>query len=269
MNAPVGRNDLQQTLGIGGAELREHPVLHDPLHDGMAAPELFQHLGIGGVAGLGLFDRGQLQLFEQNFPQFFGGIDVEFLARIGVYGRLTGVDALCQHVSEVCQRLSVHRHAGVLHGREHAAQGQVNVVVDPVQIQGEELFLQDRAQLPQGEGLCGGIARQLPGKILQGQLVQAVVPRGGVEHIARQGRIEEALSEGQIQSVQGMAEIFKIAHGFRGVPAEQRGEIILVFGNRHADHARFAGQGDLPVPDPQSAGGLHRGQSLQRVHLLL
>ena len=47
------------------------------LHIVISGLKLFQNLCVGGIAALCLFDRRQTQLFKQNLPEFFGGIDIE------------------------------------------------------------------------------------------------------------------------------------------------------------------------------------------------
>ena len=56
---PVGVHGLQQSLGVGGFQLGVLPVLQHRVHNGMLEAELFQHLGVGGPAGLRLLPVGK------------------------------------------------------------------------------------------------------------------------------------------------------------------------------------------------------------------
>ena len=64
VDASVRTDDLAQTVRVGGLQLGELAVLQDMFDDGVLAPQLFQHVGVGGVAGFGLFHRGKAQLVE-------------------------------------------------------------------------------------------------------------------------------------------------------------------------------------------------------------
>ena len=61
---PVRTDDLGQTVHIGGLQLGELAVLQNLVNDGVLAPQLVQHLGIGGPAGFGLFHRWEPQRFK-------------------------------------------------------------------------------------------------------------------------------------------------------------------------------------------------------------
>ena len=74
VDAPVRGNDLFQPLHIGGVELGQLAVFQDLVDDGVLVPQLFQHLGAGGVAGLGLFHRRQAQVLKEDLAQLLGGV---------------------------------------------------------------------------------------------------------------------------------------------------------------------------------------------------
>ena len=58
VDAPIGADDLGQAVGVGGFQLGELAVLQDAVNNGVLPPELVQHVGVGGVARLGLLHRG-------------------------------------------------------------------------------------------------------------------------------------------------------------------------------------------------------------------
>ncbi|CAN4017544.1 hypothetical protein AJOOGB_AJOOGB_04360, partial [Dysosmobacter welbionis] len=104
-------------VGIGGFQLGVLAILQHRPHDGGLVPELFQHIGVGGPAGLGLFAMGQAQLAEEDLPQLLGGVDVEFLPRHGVdllfqLGAPPG-----QQIPESTEGLGVYPASGGLHLR--------------------------------------------------------------------------------------------------------------------------------------------------------
>ena len=72
VNASVLGNHLEQTVHIGGFELGKLAVLQNLVDDFVLAAQAFQHLGAGGVAGLGLFAGGQTQLFKEDFSKLLG-----------------------------------------------------------------------------------------------------------------------------------------------------------------------------------------------------
>ena len=64
VDTSVRGDDFAKSLYIGGVELGQLPVLQNMDHDLMVGGQLFQYLRIGGIAGLGLFYRGQAQLVK-------------------------------------------------------------------------------------------------------------------------------------------------------------------------------------------------------------
>ena len=142
MDAPVGGDDLAQAVHVGGFQLGELAVVQNGLDDGVLAPQLLQHLGVGGVARLGLFHRRQPQLFKEDLAQLLGGVDVELLPRQRENGLLVPGDALGQGLAEGGEGFPVHQHPGQLHLGQHGAQGQLHLLVEL----GEVQFLQTLGQ---------------------------------------------------------------------------------------------------------------------------
>ena len=213
VDASVGSDDLAQPLHIGGVELGVLPVLQDGVHDGMLSPELFQHLGVGGPAGLGLFHRGQTQLFKKDAAQLLGGVNVEALPRQVVNDLLVSLDAPLEHLAELGQGLPVHQEARLLHPGQDGTQGQLHSVV---KLMHPQLLQPGRHGLPQGADE-GAVAQQRPqhrrpvrqrGKGVGGQigllrlgifmvevgdaqLLQLVAAVGGGQQIGGQGGVKD------------------------------------------------------------------------------
>ena len=167
VDAPVVGDHLAQAVHIGGLQFGELAVVQDLLDDGVLAPELVQHLRVGGVARLGLLHRGQAQLVKEDAAQLLGGVDVELLPGQLVDGGLHLVDALGEHLPELDQGPPVHQHPDLLHLGQHRAQGEVHLVVELVQPQ----LLQPLGEgLPQGpdEGGVGQQGRGGRGRVGQG-----------------------------------------------------------------------------------------------------
>ncbi|MOA39942.1 hypothetical protein D3C78_1617620 [compost metagenome] len=64
MNLAVLPNLLQQPLYIGRLKLRKLTVIQDERNDVVIRRKLLQHIGIGGVACLGLLPCRKLQLLK-------------------------------------------------------------------------------------------------------------------------------------------------------------------------------------------------------------
>ena len=136
----------------------------------MLGAELFQHLGAGGVPRLGLFHRGQPQPLKEDPPQLLGGIDVKLLPRLGIDLPLEHLDAGLQGLAEVGQGRLVHQHPGLLHLRQHGAEGALNLLIHLGQAELCHLLGQAAVQGGQqadvvGQGLPGllGALLTLPG----------------------------------------------------------------------------------------------------------
>jgi len=130
VDAPVGRDLLEQPVGIGGLELREHAVVEDLVNDRVLAAQLFEHGGIRAPAGLGLFPGREHELVKQHVAELLRRLDVERLARAGPNALLQLLDGAREALAEIIQRLAVHEKARVLHARQHRAQRQLDVQRD-------------------------------------------------------------------------------------------------------------------------------------------
>ena len=72
VDSAVLAHRFQQPVYVGRTQLAVLPPFQHIVHDGIFAPELFQNVRIGGIAGLGFFAMGQLHFTEQHLTQLFG-----------------------------------------------------------------------------------------------------------------------------------------------------------------------------------------------------
>ena len=114
----------------------------------MLATQLIQHLGVGGIARLGLLHRGQAQLVEEDLAQLLGGVDIKGLPGQFVNLGLGSVDASGEHLPEADQGAPVDEEALMLHLGQHGAKGQLHVPVEGAHPQ----LLQ-----PLGQGVLQGV----------------------------------------------------------------------------------------------------------------
>ncbi len=181
VDAAVLMDLLDEAVGVGGFELGEHPVVLNGGDDGVLVLQLFQDIGIGGIAGLGLFHRGQAQLVKEQFSQLDGRIDVEGGVGVGIDDLLRGRDALGEHLPELLQLGPVDGNAPALHAVEHRTQGQLDLVVEAFHAVILKLPAKGRVQLPEGFGAGGGIpVLHAHPKEGGGQLGHRIVRLGGV-----------------------------------------------------------------------------------------
>ena len=257
VNAAVVGDDLEQAVGIGGGELGQHPVFENGVDDRVLGPQLLQHLGVGVIAGLGLLHRGQAQLVEENRAQLFGGENGDFLPGQGIDRGLGLVNAPGQHGSEVRQRGPVHGHADALHVREHGAEGELDLPVEPVHALGLQLVRQHRPELGHGRGLGGQIGGGAA-QIGRSQLRDGIVRLRRVQQIACQ-RYVEVKAPGRPAPVQQPAPD-RLPVG-AGLAAAALAEGLDGTGGGRAD-ARLPGHGHgLAVGgEGQGAGGVRRRQ---------
>ena len=193
----VGTDLLLQAVGVSALELGEHTVVHDGLHHGMLILQLFQHLCIGGVAGLGLFDWGQTQLFKEQFPQLTCGIDIEFAA-VGLEDQLLAIgNTLGQHFAKILQRLLIHTYTGMLHPCQHIAKRQLHFKIELVtplllQLWQEAVVKRIHGGRPTGKDTLGeGVGGRSEVQIGGAELLQFVFTTGGIQQIGRHSRIED------------------------------------------------------------------------------
>ena len=232
---------LDQPLSIGGFQFRQHPVIHDGRNDRVLGLQFFQHIGVGGIAGLGLLHRRQSQLVKKQFSQLFGGIDVEFLFGIREDQVLTGRDPLRQHGAKLLQLLAVDIDAQLFHPVQHTAQRQFNIMVQGGHTVFLQFRLQHRPQMPQGfrTGSCVAVFHADPQEI-GSQLGNGIVRLGRIQIIGSQGSIETEFPIAQAQFVQPVHGGFDVVRN-AVEPPQQAVAAHLDFQRCYSTNALFPG----------------------------
>ena len=211
---------LHEAVGIGGFQLGQHPVVHNGRDNGVLVLQLFQHVGVGGVAGFGFLPGGESQLVEEQFSQLLGGIDVEGSPGEAKNQRLAVGDPPAEHFAEGPQLGFIDGNAPALHFVEHFAQGQLDGIVELCFLNGFQLLPQYRLQVPHGLGTGGGIGVLYgdPEKV-GGQLGYGIIRLRGIQIVGRQGSIEfhlvptDAQIPQMVQSCPGIVEDHALAVG--------------------------------------------------------
>ena len=130
-------------------------VLQNAVDDGVVRPELFQHLRAGGVARFRLLHRRQAHVLKQDLAQLLSGVEVKFLPGHGPDLPLQGGDAGFELLSKVGQGIQVHQHPGLLHLGQNRAEGQLQLLIDPVKAQLRQLVRQHVIQRRDENGVAG------------------------------------------------------------------------------------------------------------------
>ena len=207
---PVGVHGLQKAVGVGGFQLGVLPVLQHRVHNGVLKAELFQHVGIGGPAGLGLLPVGEAQALKQHLSQLLRGVDVEGPPGHLVNGGLLPGDPGGQALAEVPQGPGVHAAARPLHLRQHPAEGQLGGLeqfpLAPLPEPGGQgavqglhrrgIAVQGGGGVPvsqEGEGVRLQVQRlgQLLVEVGDKEALKVIAPRRGVQQVGRQGRVKD------------------------------------------------------------------------------
>ena len=249
VDASVGGDDLGQPVHIGGFQLGQLPVVQHCLHNGVLVPQLLQHVGVGGVARLGLFHWGQAQLVKQDAAELLGGVDVELLPRQLVDEGLVGLNTPVQQDTEVGQRPPVHQHARPFHFRQHGTEGQLQPVIELVHVQllqlgGEGTIQRGRQggvgahglrrsrRVGQGAESVGGQVLLCLGELLvkigDTQLLQLVAAVGGREQIGGQGGVKAEPVGAQSLVQQQVHQILDIVGHLLDLPGEQGPQQLIV-----------------------------------------
>ena len=215
----------KKALHIGGVQLGQLAVSQKRIDDFRGnVPQALQHLGGGGIAPLGLFAVGQLQLVEEHLAQLLGAVQVE---GGGVAGGkhllLCFFNILHIALAQFPQEGGVHREARLLHAEQGDGQGQLHLFH-----QGQHAVLLHPAPLPQGQ------AHQRPGvrRHAGAQGGQAVAFFLGVEQIRPQHGVPlEAFRQGQALAAEGVEQALAVMHQggggtqFRGQHSQQLGGV--------------------------------------------
>ena len=247
MNPPILLNFLDEAVGIGGFQLGEHPVVHDGGDNGVASLQLFQHIGVGGVAGFGFLHRRQSQFFKQQLSQLLCGIDIEGAVGIGEDQFFTVGNPPGEHIAELLQLLAVNGDALPFHAEEHRAQGQLDAGIQGGHAVLFQLSFQHRAQLPHGFGTaCRVGILHADAQKGGGQLGQRVFRLRGIQVVSGQSGVENHFSGGQsifLHAVQGGPGIMQ------NQPAEtgKSGTGQLELHRRQSTYAGFPGHAQTAV----------------------
>ena len=110
--------------------------------------QLFQHVRIGGVAGLGLLHHRQPQGFKQQLSQLLGGIDIELFSGISVNDFLTVCNPLGKHLPEGLQKAAIHADTPLFHPIQNSTQGQFDLLIQLPHLLFFQLFPENRVQMP-------------------------------------------------------------------------------------------------------------------------
>ena len=76
----------------------------------------------------------ELQAFKEHLAELLGGIDVERPARLFIDVLLERLELYFHLAAEGRESVRVHTHARVLHAREYGAEGQLNLIIELVQL---------------------------------------------------------------------------------------------------------------------------------------
>lgn len=76
----------------------------------------------------------ELQAFKEHLAELLGGIDVERPARLFIDVLLERLELHFHLAAEGRESVRVHAHARVLHAREYGAEGQLNLIIELVQL---------------------------------------------------------------------------------------------------------------------------------------
>ena len=223
VDAPVGRDLLEQPVGIGGLELRERAVIEDLLDDRVLAAQLVEHGGIRAPAGLGLFPGRKHEPLEENSAELLRRLDVERLARERPDALLELLDAAREALAEVVQRLAVDQKARLLHARQHRTQRQLNVRKERQHSLRVHFLLQHRLQRPDGLHV-----RQLLAKIRLREPRQVVASGRGVEQVGRQRRVEHEAVRRQSLVEQRAHEVFDVVPRLAHARGKQQAQKCVV-----------------------------------------
>ena len=160
--ARPGVHQSRQHVDVGRLQLGELTVSNDVGHDLVVGGQVLQDLGVGGVAGLGLFDRRQLQLLKQDESQLFGRADVELAARQPVDLR----GQLCQPAVHLLRKRAqvrdIHGHAGFLHRRQHGHERHFDLGEQLQHLLVPHAIDEDRSQPAQHIGGLTGLRHLVP-----------------------------------------------------------------------------------------------------------
>ena len=186
MYSAVRRYDFQQSVCIGGFELCEHAVFKHIIYYRVLAAELFKHIGICAVAGLGLLPERQHESVKQHLAELFRRIYIELAACISPDIFLKPCNIGVQAFAEVIQRFSVDVEAFALHIRQHLTQRQLGRVVKPVHIKFSQLAVKYRIE--RIYCLCAVL---LCSQITLGNSLEAVITVRRFKKICRKRRIKD------------------------------------------------------------------------------
>ena len=245
---PAGRvHFAQQGVDVSAVQLHHLPVFEDRRNAGVLVLELFQGVRVGGIAPLGLFPVGQVQILKQHLAQLLGAVQVKapyageavhfFLQFFRFFGKLRAQGG--KHVP-------VHLEARLLHPEEHVQQRHFHF---PHAIRPALLLKLPFLLFSQGHNAHG---------VLPGEIGQGVGFFLRIVEIRTQHGVPGKFRHGQAPVRQLMEQGFAVVHVdfFRHHGPEGRPGLL----RRHARGQHIHLKLDFPKPPRHGqghAGGRH------------
>ena len=130
VDAPVGRDLVQQALAIRGTKLLDLAVREQQLDDRMLIAKALERRCVGRVTGLRLLLRREPELVEQHLTQLVRRVHVELDAGLGLDRLIESMALAHQPVVERSQLDDVDPDADSLHSRQHTDERVLDRVVE-------------------------------------------------------------------------------------------------------------------------------------------
>ena len=127
--------EVGEGVEVGVFELGEGAVFDDEGGDGMFVGEFFEDHDVGGGAGLGFFDDGEVEMFEEDFGELFGGVGVEVAAGFGLDAFLEVEEFGFEAEAEGFEEGGVDHDAVVFHVCEDLDEGHFDFIKKAFHIQ--------------------------------------------------------------------------------------------------------------------------------------
>ena len=222
----------------------------------MLPGQAFQHLDIGGIAGLGFPPLGQPQLGKEDLAELAGGVDVELLSGQGIDGLFQILQLAAEILGQPLQLVLVHGDAGLFHVDQNGDQRHLQV--------GEKLPEAKRFELrpeplPEQKGPGHILAGIVLGRF-RGHVGKAVRPFVARSDLAEGGQPLAEHLQAQVVELLGTAGRVEEVGGDHGVPQGGIEREAVVFQDGQIEFEVVAELGQVRVGKKRGQDFLDQGQ---------
>ena len=227
MNYAVFICNLKKPVAVGALQLCRLTVFENAVDYRVIGTELFKYLRTRAVAGLRLFEHGELKLVKKHLAELLWGVYVELTSRLEINALRVLLTAYRKLVRIRRKSFAVYLEADALHIGKHARKRLLNIVVERGLTAFLELFVERVGKLVKHLRTIVAFVKRRA-EILDCKAFKLIVTFRRIYDVARKGDVEELAGNSAVVK----AETLAVADYYGTVIVVEEILNIILFGYR-------------------------------------